>query len=165
MNKLFSIKTTDEVIRVPQLGVTHFDCTVNWFCKKRKMSATEFCERELGWINVSGYIAEYAYQFFSENEAEGIVRFLKNRFGACPEISELYLPLSEIDTPFSKIPPEPAAGDNYGFVHLGHISDLGLYLSGYYDNEYTNVTPRLHIATVKSLVERSGLDSSAYKFD
>ena len=165
MNKLYSIKTVDEIIRVPQLGVTHFDVTVNWFCRNRTMSVTEFCEKEMGWINVSGHIADFAYQYFTENEIDGVIYYLKNRFGACPDVTELYLPLSEIDTPFSRIPPEPEAGDNYGFIHLGHIPGMMISLSGYYDKEYSSVTPRFHIASVKSLVERSGFDSSAYLFD
>lgn len=165
MNKLYSIKTTDEVIRVPKLGVTHFDVTVNWFCKSRTMRVTEFCERELGWINVSGRLAEFAYQYFTESEVAAVINLLQHRFGACPEVGELYLPLSEIDTPFSMIPPEPEAGDNYGFVHVGQVPELSISLSGYYDKDYANVTPRFHIASVKSLVERSGLNPSDYLFN
>lgn len=164
MQKLFTIKTYDEVIRVPKLGITHFDCTVNWFCKKRSSAVGDFCVNELGWINAASHLAEYAYQCFTEDEMLAVIYFLKTLLGANPEVCELYLPFTEIDIPYCSIPPEPAAGDNYGFIHLNKIPEQELYLSGYYDKDFKKVSPRMQIVKVQSLVQGSDANYNSPNF-
>ena len=159
MASLFAIKTIDEIIRVPRLGVTHFDITVHWFCQERPVTPGTFVEEELGWHNAGPLMSEYAYQFFTSAETAALRNYLVTDMGAQVLVEEVFLPLQGTDVPYSRVPAEPAAGENYGFVELPRTSRYPLDLSakGFYDREYKTVEHRQQIAVVRALFERSGV--------
>lgn len=168
MSKLFCLKSHNEIVTSPESGIIHIGVTITWYCINRLhpviaydeaipewtgfMNSSNATDRQINYFNTA---AVYLDQFFTEDEALLLKDYLKKCQASDIVLEEIELPLHKADIPYNSIPPEPAAGQGYGFVDLdtSDTCPLDFDIRGYFDQQYETTLERYQVSVAKSLKE------------
>jgi len=172
MPRLFEVRTHGEMLTRPDRLVGFADATIHWFREGRTEPAFPYTWTVPGWEDMvfaldphernPGYarrLAAYVDQLLTEEEAQALKEYFLRTSAAELEIRGIDVPLTDFEIPYRLIPPEPAEGENYGFITLsdGTNGPLPFRVTGYFDMDYPSAFERYQAAAVKSLMESSGL--------
>lgn len=172
MPKLYKVRTHGEMLTRPDRLVGYADITIHWFRNGRVEPAYPYTWTIPGWEEMvnspnpnernpdyAKRLSGYVDQLFTGPEATALREYFLRTRSTEVEIEEISVPLTSFEIPYSLIPPEPQAGENYGFVDLsdGHEGPVPFGVRGYFDVEYPSAFDRYQVSTVKSLLELSGV--------
>lgn len=178
MPSLYKIRTHGEMFTRPDKPVGYADVTIHWFREGRLEPAFPYTWTVPGWEDMilsldprernpayARKLAAYVDQLFTAEEVLAIKDHFTITRAVEIEIEEISVPLLDFEIPFRQIPPEPAAGADYGFIDLnsGSNGPLPFKVTGYFDMEYSSPYERYQVAAVKSLMETSGLTDDTRK--
>ncbi len=172
MPKLYKVRTHGEMLARPDKILGYDDVTIHWFREQRTEPAYPYTWMVPGWEDMvhsldplernpayAKKLASYADQLFTQEEAATLREYFLSTRGVNLEIEEIEIPLTNFEIPFSLLPPEPQAGEEYGFIRLATGPDrpLSFAVTGYFDMEYQTAYERYQMVAVKSLMISSGL--------
>ncbi|MCX6344087.1 MAG: hypothetical protein NT018_03305 [Armatimonadetes bacterium] len=172
MPKLYKVRTHGEMLARPDRIVGYDDVTIHWFREGRTEPAYPYTWMVPGWEDMAlsldpqehnpiyaRKLAAYVDQLFTQEEALALREYFISTRRVNVEVEEIEIPLTNFEIPFRLIPPEPQAGEEYGFIQLatGPNRPLPFAVTGYFDMEYQTAYERYQMAAVKSLMVSSGL--------